>query len=406
MNGSSTTPVSEVGLHALSLLIFIIWVVLWTFHILALFYGKWRLHRNRDLGCLHENSLPGVSILKPLCCEDDPHLFQNLETFFKLDYPKYEILFCIQDSGDCKLRMYVDSLIKKFPGVDCSVFYGGEEVGVNPKINNMQPGYRASKHELIMVSDSGIRMKEDTLKDMVSFMTDNVGLVHQMPFTCDKSGLSSTLEKVFFGTSHARIYLVANMFGVNCSTGMSTLMRKDILDDVGGIKNFGCYLAEDYFFAQAFQEKGYSTVISSQPAWQNSGNSSIVTFQKRLARWAKLRSAMIPTTILFEPISECFCIGLLASWAVFHLWRIDPVLFFICHVVLWFIMDWILLCIVQNDPLPFNKLEFLLMWAYREVSAPWLFLSAQLNPGIKWRDKYYKLRWGGLAEPQCQKVIL
>ena len=39
-------------------------------------------------------------------------------------------------------------------------------------------------------------MKEDTLTDMVLAMKDNVGLVHQMPYTCDGAGLPSTLEKV------------------------------------------------------------------------------------------------------------------------------------------------------------------------------------------------------------------
>lgn len=39
-------------------------------------------------------------------------------------------------------------------------------------------------------------MKEDTLLDMVNHMTDRTALVHQMPFTSDRSGFAGTLEKV------------------------------------------------------------------------------------------------------------------------------------------------------------------------------------------------------------------
>ena len=31
---------------------------------------------------------------------------------------------------------------------------------------------------------------------------------------------------------------------------MSALMRKDLLDKAGGFQAFGCYLAEDFFFAK------------------------------------------------------------------------------------------------------------------------------------------------------------
>lgn len=46
-------------------------------------------------------------------------------------------------------------------------------------------------------------VKEDTLLDMVSCMTEGVGLVHQMPFTCDRDGFAATLEKVKFINFHA-----------------------------------------------------------------------------------------------------------------------------------------------------------------------------------------------------------
>jgi ceramide glucosyltransferase len=87
------------------------------------FFSKWKLHRRKDLVQFTEKSLPGVSILKPLVNSADPSLFQNLETFFLLDYPKYEIIFCIQctESEDSRLKMYVDSLRNKYPSVQSKV---------------------------------------------------------------------------------------------------------------------------------------------------------------------------------------------------------------------------------------------------------------------------------------------
>lgn len=41
-----------------------------------------------------------------------------------------------------------------------------------------------------------ISVKEDTLEDMVNHLNDDVGLVHQMPFVCDREGFPATLEKV------------------------------------------------------------------------------------------------------------------------------------------------------------------------------------------------------------------
>ncbi|XP_054745404.1 ceramide glucosyltransferase-like isoform X2 [Anastrepha obliqua] len=387
----SRLPNSLYG-FAIGLLVF--WCGTWCVHLLAICYGKFKLHKKL---CKFPNEvpLPAVSILKPLM-GIDPNLEHNLETFFEMDYPVYELLFCIEDSVDPAINI-VQSLMTKYPQVDASLYMGGTNVGVNPKINNMQPGYVAAKYELIMISDSGIKMKTDTLLDMVNNMTDKYALVHQMPFTCDREGFAATFEKIFFGTVQSRIYLSADLMGINCHTGMSCLLRKSVIDELGGLKTFGCYLAEDFFIAKVIRDKGWKMRISNQPALQNSRICDVNRFQERLIRWAKLRVAMVPKTILLEPLSECMVLGALASWSASLLFNWDPLVFYLVHILAWFLSDWILLSIVQNGSLTFHKFEFVISWLFREISGPYLFLHALWNPAIRWRRRTYKLQWGGIA---------
>ncbi|KAL6436289.1 hypothetical protein ACFW04_004682 [Cataglyphis niger] len=389
-------------LYGFAIFFMIFWSGMWVVHVLALIAGRWKLHRKMNQAPSYETPLPGVSVIKPLMGVD-PNLFGNLETFFIMEYPRYELLFCVEDDSDPVL-MLVRKLMEKYPEADARLFVGGCNVGVNPKINNMQPAYEAAKYELVLISDSGIRMKEDTLLDMVNHMTDKVALVHQMPFTCDREGFAAAYEKIFFGTVQSRMYLAADLLRINCHTGMSALLRKCILDDVGGLKAFGIYLAEDFFYAKSLTDHGWHITVSSQPALQNSGHCEVTSFQARLRRWAKLRVAMLPTTIVFEPLSECLILGGFASWAASVLFEWDSLVFYLVHVLLWFMFDWTLLCVVQNGPLPFNKLEFVCGWWLSEITRPYLFLQAVLDPLIQWRSRVYKLKWGGVAEEVKAKV--
>ncbi len=66
----------------------------------------------------------------------------------------------------------------------------------NPKIFNMLSAYEEAQYPFFLISDSGLMMREDTLYDMALCMGDDVGLVHQMPFTCDRKGFAGSVEKV------------------------------------------------------------------------------------------------------------------------------------------------------------------------------------------------------------------
>ena len=73
-------------------------------------------------------------------------------------------------------------------------------------------------------------------------------------FVCHVKVMVFSLQ-VYFGTQHAKIYLTADLLGINCVTGMSCLFRRSVLDEAGGLKSLGQYLAEDYYLGKIFFDK-------------------------------------------------------------------------------------------------------------------------------------------------------
>lgn len=61
--------------------------------------------------------------------------------------------------------------------------------------------------------------------------------------------------QVYFGSQHAKIYLLSDLLGINCVTGMSCLFRKNVLEQAGSLRSLGCYLAEDYHLAKTFIDR-------------------------------------------------------------------------------------------------------------------------------------------------------
>jgi ceramide glucosyltransferase len=83
-------------------------------------------------------------------------------------------------------------------------------------------------------------------------------------------------------------------------------MRKALIDEVGGIEAFSCYLAEDFFLAKSLADRGWRLCISSQPAWQNSGVCEINSFQARLTR-SVLRIKMRVVCYILCSFSVVYC---------------------------------------------------------------------------------------------------
>uniref|UniRef100_H2YPF3 ceramide glucosyltransferase n=1 Tax=Ciona savignyi TaxID=51511 RepID=H2YPF3_CIOSA len=358
-------------------------VWLFLMHLLAIVYSK--LYMNKKPPELMKAEVRGVSILKPLKGVDT-NLEDNLETFFEIDYPQFEILFCIQDANDPAIDV-VQRLISKYPGVDAKIVSGGKRIGVNPKINNLMPGYNIMKYNLFWICDSGIRVLPLTLRDLVSKMKDKVALVHAVPYTSNRKGFASSIEKVnlsCFDTDSLNRPLCITMPTVFVGQ-LKSLMLKDIKSTCS------------YHVNSVFIPSGYKLTLSSHPALQNSGNYGVGKFIERMTRWTKLRVAMVPFAVILEPFSECFLSGLLFSWSCLHFFKWNMLVVFLYHVLAWFILDYILFRQLENGHLLMTKCDFLVAWFVRETLTPYIIFSALWDPTINWRTGKYRLRCGGKA---------
>ena len=83
---------------------------------------RFRVRPRSPLASAPASSVPGVSILRPLKGLDT-NLYENLESTFTQDYPKFELLLCVDNEHDQALTV-VRELLSKYPHVNARILVG------------------------------------------------------------------------------------------------------------------------------------------------------------------------------------------------------------------------------------------------------------------------------------------
>ena len=256
-------------------------------------------------------SYPPVSILKPLKGLDDG-LFDNLESFCNLDYPRYEIIFALQNRNDPAHKV-VQKIREKYPSCDISIVVEFCDAGLNPKVNNLIPAYKRARHDLILISDSNVRVEKDYLKDTVRHMADpSVGLVSNIIRGVRGRSLGAVFENL-----HLNSFVVGNVclldryLGMPCVVGKSMLMRKDDLESIGGLYTVKDLLAEDYIMGERIHALGKRVVLSGHVINNVNEDWGIGKFLGRHIRWGKLRWKIGGAKYFFELVSNTIVVACL-----------------------------------------------------------------------------------------------
>lgn len=233
--------------------------------------------------------LPPVSILKPLSGLDD-NLFDNLASFCEQDYPQYEILLCLQDVNDPAYKV-ARKIQEKYPDRDIKIVVERCKAGLNPKVNNLIPGYRRSRYDTILISDSNVLVDRWYLRSITKHLADpRVGLVSNIIRGVGGRALGAILENLHLNSFIlGSVCFLHRFWNTPCVIGKSMLMRKADLESIGGLVAYKDVLAEDYVIGREIYRAGKKVELSNYMIKNVNEFWGIKRFLNRHARWGKLR---------------------------------------------------------------------------------------------------------------------
>jgi ceramide glucosyltransferase len=203
-----------------------------------------------------------VTLLKPLYLAE-PGLEENLRSFFQQDYgAPVQIVFGAMSQGDPALNI-VDSLRREFPQADVHTVVEPMLVATNPKMANLINMVAHAKHELLIMSDSDIRVPPDYLRRVADSMEEpGVGAVSLLYSGRPAGNLWSKLAAMNIDCHflpHARLGIALGL--ARPCFGSTIAFRRKTLAEIGGFERLSNVLADDYELGRAIRRRGYRVAV-------------------------------------------------------------------------------------------------------------------------------------------------
>jgi ceramide glucosyltransferase len=334
--------------------------------------------------------LPPISVLKPLAGVDEG-LADNLRSFFEQEYPEFELLFAVRDASDPAVKV-VKELCREFPDVTAQLIVTGEPPYPNAKVYSLDRMLQEARHELLVMSDSDIRVTRDMLQVVAAeFQDDDVALA-----TCPYRAVPgpspwSTLEAIGLNTEFLGGVLVARMLdGMKFAIGPTIAARKKALERIGGFDRLKDYLAEDFVMGKLVAESGASVILSSYVIEHRIGSQPFAANLRHRLRWNRSTRRSRPWGYVGQVFTNPLPLALLLV-AVEPAWAkvLAVTLLFRAAAVL-MVAAWVL-----RDPLT-RRLWWLV--PVQDVASFLVWLGGFFGNRIVWRGRRYYLEADGTFE--------
>jgi ceramide glucosyltransferase len=198
-----------------------------------------------------------VSVLKPLY-DSEPELEANLISFCRQNYGgQIQLIFGLHKESE-PLSSLIARLKAAFPERDMVLSVNGARHGTNPKISNLINMLPEAKHDLLIMSDSDIRVGPTYLAAITAVIEKpGVGAA-----SCLYCGVASGGIWAQLGAEGINSHFLPNaLAGLAAGLakpcfGATIALSKDTLARIGGFEAFCDRLADDYALGTAIRRLG------------------------------------------------------------------------------------------------------------------------------------------------------
>jgi ceramide glucosyltransferase len=246
---------------------------------------------------------PPVTILRPLC-GDEPLLEDALVSCCRQAYPAFQIVFGVQSSSDAALAV-VERVRAKFPDRDIAVVVDSTPHGQNRKIGNLINMLPSARHQILVISDSDLQLSPDYLERLlVELEKPGTGLVTALyaGFPPPEHGWLLRLGATQINHSFLPGVLVSRMLGRQDNLGSTVMLRRETLEQTGGLGALAHVLAEDNVLGRSVRNLGLRVGMADTVALATVPESSFRALWLHELRWARTIRAVAPLCLAASTI--------------------------------------------------------------------------------------------------------
>jgi ceramide glucosyltransferase len=334
--------------------------------------------------------LPPVSVLKP-AHGLEANLKENIESFFRQDYPSYEILFAVDEPDDAAIGV-IREISVKHPNIRCQILVTGKPPWPNPPAYCFYRMSEVAAHEILVTSDSDVEVSPDYLREVVAPLLDpNVGMVTCMYRGKNLGGFWSGETAIGMSVEMTAGVLVANLLeGMKFGLGPTIAVRRDALEKIGGYAVLGDYFANDFMIGNLIEKAGYRVVLSNHVIDHVVNQPTFRRMWDNQLRWAKSTRYSRPKGHFGEGLIFAMPYGILGFFAAALLGHVGIGLVFLGVALLNRMLEaWIVGWTVVRDPAA--RREF---WLYpvRDLLGFVVWCASYSGAKAVWRDSRYELK--------------